>query len=171
MPGRLSDLVRRIRRSAFAFPAAAFVALLLIGVSEVAYHHAASELSRLVLIGRARIEVLNVLRNVADAESEQRGYMLTSRPLQLQAYLAARRNVDAGLDRLASIYDQLGDPASRARLRQMSGGIDDKLAALEQVVRLDNAESAIAGARTDGAGGGQRSHGHGPARGRRTARR
>ena len=142
MLARLSEMVQRIRRSAFAFPAAALFALLLIGVSELAYHQAGSELRRLVLIGRARLEVINVLRHVADAESEQRGYMLTNRPAQLGPYLESRRAVDAGLGRLAKIYAELGDPVARERLERMSGRIDGKLGALEAVVRLDNPASA-----------------------------
>ncbi len=137
MLARLSELVRRIRRSAFAFPAAAAVALLLIGVSELAYHQAASELRRLVLIGRARLEVTNLLRHVSAAESGQRGYVLTGRPEQLQPYLDARRSVDSTLERLGAIYTELGDPVAGQRLGRISIGIDDKLAALEQVVRLE----------------------------------
>src|SRR3954468_11664693 len=106
----------RLRRSTFAFPLAVLVAGLMMAISELAYHEADSQLNRLSLIVQVRLEITKVVRRVTDAESGQRGYLLTSRPEYLAPYRDAGRDVQDSLARLQDMYRRLDDPASLAKL-------------------------------------------------------
>jgi len=76
-------LLRRLQRSAFVFPVAVLVAAALVTISETAYTESKTSMDTLVQMGRARLDLYAVLRRTADAESGQRGYLLTSRPEHL----------------------------------------------------------------------------------------
>ena len=75
---------------AWAFPVAALVAGLLMATSELAYHGAGSRLTRLAAMDQARFELLRVLRRITDAESGERGFLLTNGPEYLAPYQSAR---------------------------------------------------------------------------------
>ena len=71
---------------------------------------------------------------IADAESEQRGYLLTGKDSYLQHYTAAAAQVGPALERLRQTYVQDLEPNQRiGRLRELSR---DKLAELDDTVAL-----------------------------------
>ncbi len=75
-----------------------------------------------------------VLSHVQAAETGQRGFLLTGRPIYLEPYERAR----AGLPPLlGQVRERLADDASEsARLTALQGRIDDKLAELESTLSL-----------------------------------
>ncbi len=133
----LAVLFHRLRRSAFAFPLAVLVAGLMVGLSELAYHEAESQLRQLIVMGQVRLEVSRVLRRVTDAESGQRGYLLTGQAEYLTPYQSASRDVQNGIERLQSMYQQLDDLPSQQRLVRMSAEMRTKLSELDEVIALN----------------------------------
>jgi len=73
----LGATLHRLRHSAAVLPLAAAAALLLLGVSETAYRSASTSLSELDDRDTVRRRVLLVQRGLIDAETGQRGYLLT----------------------------------------------------------------------------------------------
>ena len=52
-----ATLLQRLRASALAFPLAVVVAALMLAISEIGYHQALSQLTKLVHRGQARLEI------------------------------------------------------------------------------------------------------------------
>jgi signal transduction histidine kinase len=143
MLSTITDFTTRLGRSAFAFPLAVLVAGLMVGISEVAYHEAESQLNRVVLMGQVRLELTRVLRRITDAESGERGYLLTNGPEYLTPYRTAGRDVQDGVARLQDMYRRLEDPQSQEKLKQLAGDLSAKLSELEEVIALHDAGRAL----------------------------
>lgn len=79
-------------------------------------------------------QTLSVLR---DAETGQRGYVLTGRGDYLQPYLEANATLARKFDLLKSLL--VVDPAASARLAELSRLARDKMAELAETVRLEQA--------------------------------
>jgi signal transduction histidine kinase len=137
MASRIPSWLERRRYKVLALPLAALVAGLLIAVSELAYHGASSRLARLSSMDQARFELLRVLRRVTDAESGERGYLLTRGPEYLAPYQSARADVFDGLTRLETLYRENGDAAAEVHRRRISALVMAKLSEMEEVLRLD----------------------------------
>jgi CHASE3 domain sensor protein len=90
------------RRSAAILPLAAAGALLLLGVSETAYRSAHASLTDLNKRDQVRQQVQRVLRGLLDAETGQRGYLLTERSEYLDPYRSGVKQVNDALTGLAS---------------------------------------------------------------------
>ena len=87
---RLQLALERVRRSAVAFPLAVLVAGIMLAISELGYRQASQQLNHLVQMGRDRIELQLIGRAITQAETSQRGYLLTGRDDYLAPYRAAR---------------------------------------------------------------------------------
>lgn len=80
-------------------------------------------------------EELNaVLGLLVGAETAQRGYLLTGDPSYLQPYGAARTEIGGHLSRLADLTKD--DPTQQARVSELRGLEQEKLAEMEQTIRL-----------------------------------
>ena len=85
------------RRSVVAFPLAALAALAMFVISEVSYREATDSLDSLGRRGAARVDINLVLKLLLDAESGERGYLLTSRPEYLDPYREAQAPIRKAL--------------------------------------------------------------------------
>ena len=81
-----------------ALPLAALAALVVFGINEGAYHQSVQSLDNLGQRGLARVQIQTLLRRLIDAETGQRGYLLTGRKEYLQPYDAAQHDVASTLD-------------------------------------------------------------------------
>jgi signal transduction histidine kinase/ActR/RegA family two-component response regulator len=82
-------------------------------------------------------DLRTLLLRVTEAESGQRGYLLTGDSSQLTAYAAAPAAIDALLQRLRdALSSQNGDPAVLVRLDQVAQRATARLAGLRQLVAL-----------------------------------
>jgi signal transduction histidine kinase len=124
-----TKIISRFRGSPFAFPLAAAVALAMFFISETTYRQAASSLDSLRLTDAARTSIQTLRRDLADAETGQRGYLLTERTEYLAPYHAVTKEVRGVLDSLHRYYDQneVGaklmqriDEVSRAKLSELA---------------------------------------------------
>jgi signal transduction histidine kinase len=133
-----STPTRRLRGGALVL--AVLLALVLVGISELGHRRATHQLSELVLMGQSRLELARVVRRMADAESSQRGYLLTARPEYLAPYQDARADVEQGLVRLAELQARRSDDpdaeANTADLRALSAHARTKLSEMHEVLGM-----------------------------------
>ncbi|WP_148597526.1 PAS domain S-box protein [Aquisphaera giovannonii] len=91
---------------------------------------------------RVEAELEGLLSVLKDAETGQRGYLLTSKEAYLAPYLAAREAVSGRLDRLQALIAD--NPSQRDRLLGLRRLASDKLSELAETVRLRQAGQADA---------------------------
>ncbi|MFT3817851.1 MAG: CHASE3 domain-containing protein [Rubrivivax sp.] len=137
MADRLAAFTERVRHSALAIPAAVVVAALMLGISEAAYRGAESGLVRLVDMGQARLQLLQMMQRLSAAESGKRGFLLTGGDEYLQPYQSARADVQASLRQLETAYTRLGDEQAEAHRRRIAELVNAKLSEMEEVLRLE----------------------------------
>ncbi|GAA6140583.1 CHASE3 domain-containing protein [Hydrogenophaga sp. 5NK40-0174] len=127
----------RIR--AVAYPLAVVAALLLVGVSELAYQQARGHLAEQVDKGRARLELIRLLRVVSDAESGKRGYLLVGGQDYLDPYHQAHARALEQLKLLNDAYTALGDEEALARMATIGQVVEAKFAEMEEVMARSDA--------------------------------
>lgn len=132
----LARWTTRLGRSALALPLAVLVAGLMIMVSETVFTGADNQLSRLVQRGKVRLQISALLQRITDAESGQRGYLLTGSNDYLTPYRDANLDAQRAIGELQSLYRQLGDNGSQAALAALDQDVQTKLSELREVLAL-----------------------------------
>jgi signal transduction histidine kinase len=127
-------LLPLLRGSPYAFALAALAALALLLISETAYQQASATLAALVAQGTARTEIQLLWRSLIDAETGQRGYLLTKRKEYLKPYDEAQAQVATTLESLNAYYST--EPTARALMKQMDSAARNKLAELAETMKL-----------------------------------
>jgi signal transduction histidine kinase len=128
------NILARVKRSPFVFPLALLAALALMLITEAAYRQATGTLDRLGQMATARTHLQSLLRRTVDAESGQRGFLLTGRDQYLEPYSAALDEINTSLAFLDKYYAD--DPALKAASGQLDKLVLAKLSELATVVRL-----------------------------------
>jgi signal transduction histidine kinase len=128
------DFVNRWRRSAVVLPLAALTALFALLINESAYRSSTTSLESLGERGTARLRIQAVLRGLIDAETGQRGFLLTGRDDYLAPYTAALVSVREAQAWLARYYDK--DAVAEPKLDVIKADTDAKLAELAQTLTL-----------------------------------
>ena len=123
-----------IRGSPFAFPLAALTALAMFFISETSYQQATESLDGLGKMGVVRTSIQTIWRNLVDAETGERGYLLTGRAEYLKPYSNALVSMRRELDQLSLYYAK--DPAGLALLRQVEVPTSEKLSELATTLAL-----------------------------------
>ena len=133
------------RRSSAPLPMGTLIGLVVAGIAAVviAWVSLQSSEARAVLVRQltATLEVVDQLREVIstlkDAETGQRGYMLTGEESYLEPYLAARARYAGEIERLGTLVAGRSEQASR--VKQLSEAVAAKLAELEETIALRRA--------------------------------
>lgn len=141
----LKDTVTNLGRKTWALPLGVFVALLMVLISELAYFGAVSQMDRLDTLGRARMELLRLMARVTDAESGQRGFLITGRPEYLDPYRFAAEDASQGLNALQRMYAQVGANDAEHRSKEIATAVGAKLSELQEVLKLYQNGRADAG--------------------------
>ncbi len=130
--------IHRVRRSVWTLPAAVLAALLLVGINEAAFDRSTQALQRLAERATARTQIQLVWRSLIDAETGQRGYLLTGRSEYLLPYERAGGNVHQALDWLGRHYgaDPTADPQAVPLLAEMARFSEAKLSELATTLDL-----------------------------------
>ncbi len=129
--------VDRLRRSPFAFPLAALVALVMLLISETSYRSSRNSMDAVSDLSIARLRVQRVLRLMVDAETAQRGYLLTGRKDYLEPY---RNSIEALPETMAKLKAHYASrPAHAKALARLEELIAVKLS--ELVTTLDMYDS------------------------------
>lgn len=124
----------KIPKSFVSLAVAFFAATSLIVITEVAHHQSTEALDELRQAQLVRLRVNQVIRYVLDAETGQRGYLLTGSPKYLVPYNLALENVGKTLEQLRE-FAVPGSENSDA-VAQMATSVTRKLAEMQLTVKM-----------------------------------
>jgi CHASE3 domain sensor protein len=113
---------------------AALAALAIVGINEAGYRQSTRALADIDEAQKGRGVVNQILQNMLDAETGQRGYLLTGEASYRQPYDTAIKQVDGHLATLRQLYADR--PAERAQLAELSKHVLRKVAEMDMSVRL-----------------------------------
>ncbi|MDO9314938.1 MAG: CHASE3 domain-containing protein [Burkholderiaceae bacterium] len=124
----------RFWRSAFAFPVACLAAMALLVISEVSFRRATNSMNQLAMMATARTDIQALWRQLVDAETGQRGYLLTQRSEYLKPYRESLERIGASIRSLTTYYQ--GHPQGEPLMGQLSSLSKDKISELATTLRL-----------------------------------
>ena len=128
------NLFHVAQRSPFVVPLACIAAVAIMFVSEGSYWRASEVLHDMESMTATRATVRQLQVSLLDAETGQRGYLLTNRKDYLEPYLSALPVIDESFRVLQEEHGQQEDSrAALAQLRVLAGA---KLGELETTIRL-----------------------------------
>lgn len=130
-------LLPLLRGSRFAFPLAALAALAMFLISESTYQQATAKFNALGAQGDARTNVQVLWRSLSDAETGQRGYLLTGRRDYLGPYVEAQGTVEKTLAALDTYF--AGDPVSGPLMQRMDAVSRSKMSELGESIKMYDA--------------------------------
>lgn len=136
------SVLKAFKSSRIAFSLACLAVMAMIFISEVSYRQSVEKLDELgdVTVARAAIQELHL--SVLDAETGQRGYLLTNRKEYLQPYNEALKKIDKSLKVLDLFYE--GKPGPMEKVRKLHALIETKLSELALTINLYNQGKAEA---------------------------
>ena len=91
------DVLNAVKRSPFVFPLACLAVLAMVFISEGSYWQSVRSLDELGRMGTARANIMGLAQGIVDAESGQRGYLLTNHAEYLEPYHLALKRIDDSL--------------------------------------------------------------------------
>jgi signal transduction histidine kinase len=127
-------IATRLRRSAFAFPLVALAAVAMLLISESSYWRAKESMDELGRLGAARTAIQSLHRSMVDAESGQRGYLLTRNPEYLTPYRDASEEVRASMHTLREHFKDR--PAKAEQIKELDELVQTKMSELEVTIGL-----------------------------------
>ena len=127
------NLFHVAQRSPVVVPLACIAAVAIMFVSEGSYWRASDVLNEMESMTATRTTVRQLQVSLLDAETGQRGYLLTHRKEYLQPYLSALPVIDESFRILEAEHGQQED--SRAALAQMRVLVESKLAELKTTIQ------------------------------------
>ncbi len=128
------SFLSRFRGHVIAFPLAALAALAMLAISEASYQDATSSLDRLGERATARSKLNSLVKSLLDAETGQRGYLLTERREYLRPYDRALRETRDLLVWLNGYYAK--DTATVATMREVANETEAKLSELATTIEM-----------------------------------
>ena len=127
-------LLPLLRGGRFTFPLASLVALGTFIISESSYQQASTRFDELGTQSMARTTIQTLWRSLTDAETGERGYLLTDRKEYLKPYEVALVQVAKSLEWLNQYYST--EPETQALMIQVTQAAQNKLAELAETNRL-----------------------------------
>ena len=122
-----------VRHNPIVFPLACAAAVAMVFISEGSHWQSAGALERLATTATASGGVQGLQQSILDAETAQRGYLLSGRPEHLQPYAKALQDIEAGFAFLDRHYAaQTGPAAVLDKLHTLTAA---KLSQLASVIR------------------------------------
>nr|WP_316641008.1 CHASE3 domain-containing protein [uncultured Roseateles sp.] len=128
------DLLSPTRRKALVFPLAVVMAVALILISELAFWRSTGSMDKLGAMAVARLDIQQVLRRMIDAETGQRGYLLSARKDYLEPYREASQDVQRSLAALKHYYE--GNQPAAAPMLQLETMAQRRLSELDLIIEL-----------------------------------
>ena len=131
-----------IRQNPVALLLACAAALLLVAISELSYRQSVVKIEQVARMRAAHSNLQALERHMLDAESGQRGYLLTSRTEYLQPYRQSLAQVGAVLAALDGYFSS--KPGAKAGMVQLNQLVQAKLSELALTLRLHDEGKASA---------------------------
>ena len=128
------NVLNVVKKSRFVFPLACVAAVGMMFISEASYWRSVNSMNALGTMAAARVNINRLQRSLIDAETGQRGYLLTGRDEYLQPYKEALTTIDDAFDALVLHYSD--DPEPRALLAELRKLTDTKLSELAVTIKL-----------------------------------
>ncbi|MGJ7544511.1 CHASE3 domain-containing protein [Variovorax sp. LT1R16] len=119
---------------ALSLALALLAAVMLVGINEAGFRQSTRALQEVGQAQRMRVALSALLQNMVDAETGQRGYLLTGEPHYREPYDNAIRQIDGQLSVLRTLYADR--PEDSARLAVLATHVARKLAEMDMSVRL-----------------------------------
>lgn len=128
------DVLKVVKRYPVAFPLACVATAAIVFISEGSYWQSVGTLDELGTTGSAHMSIDALQRSILDAETGQRGFLLTSRKEYLQPYTNALKKIDESFLALDRYYSK--EPKSREALRKLHALTETRLSELAVTIRL-----------------------------------
>ncbi|MES2634133.1 MAG: CHASE3 domain-containing protein [Pseudomonadota bacterium] len=119
---------------AISLALALLAACFLIGINETGFSQSTRALNDIAEASRTRGSLNRVLQHVLDAETGQRGYLLTGDPRYLEPYSASTAAIGEQLEALREVYAPSQE--EQASLAQLTRNVQRKLAEMDLSVRM-----------------------------------
>ncbi|KQP18219.1 CHASE3 domain-containing protein [Pseudorhodoferax sp. Leaf267] len=119
---------------AISLPLALLAASILIAINETGYNRSVAALNSMAQVQETRGAVNRLLQHMLDAETGQRGYLLTGEVSYLEPYQNATAVINQNLDLLRTLY--LTQPEELKVFAELSRNVQRKLAEMDVSVRL-----------------------------------
>jgi len=127
-------IAQRLRRSAFAFPLVAVAGVAMLLISESSFWRASESMDELGRLGEARTAIQTLHRVMVDAETGQRGFLLTRNLEYLAPYRDASEEVR---DTMRVLREHFKDqPAKADTIRKLEELVQSKLSEMEVSIGL-----------------------------------
>ncbi|RYX89094.1 MAG: histidine kinase [Comamonadaceae bacterium] len=124
----------KIPKMAISLPLAVLAALTLLAFNESGYVRSTRANDNIAAAQQTRGAINKLLQNVLDAETGQRGYLLTGDPRYLEPYDMATADINQVLAELRRLY--ANDPEKLADFVVLAGHVSRKLGEMDVSVRL-----------------------------------
>lgn len=128
------EILNVLKRNPIVITLACAAAAGMVSISEGSYQQSVDSLREIGEMANARLTIQRLTRGLLDAETGQRGYLLTSRLEYLEPYNEALKNINESLKSLDMYYNQ--DAKSNAVLSQIHSLSEAKLTELAQTIQL-----------------------------------
>lgn len=119
---------------AISLPLALLAACILIMINETGYNHSVVALKNMAQVQETRAAVNRLLQHMLDAETGQRGYLLTGEASYLEPYENATAVINENLNLLRALY--MGYPEELKIFAELSRSVQRKLSEMDVSVRL-----------------------------------
>ncbi|MES2954067.1 MAG: CHASE3 domain-containing protein [Pseudomonadota bacterium] len=119
---------------AISLPLAVLAAVILISINEAGFRLSTQAATSIEEAQETRGSINKLLQQMLDAETGQRGYLLTGDPKYLEPYDAASANINQTSDNLRRLYAPY--PAELAQFGVLSHNVSRKLAEMDLSVRM-----------------------------------
>jgi signal transduction histidine kinase len=128
------DVLTAVKRSPFVFPLACLAVLAMVFISEGSYWQSVTSLEQMRKISTARSAIMGLAQSIVDAESGQRGYLLTNHKEYLEPYDLALNRIAESFNLLDAYYSS--EPASKEVVEKLHRLTETKLSELALSIRL-----------------------------------
>ena len=123
-----------LSKMALGLTLATLAALAVVGINEAGSLRSGNALEAVRTAQKVRTTLLRLLQNILDAETGQRGYLLTGEPSYREPYDTAVAQVDGRLAELRQLY--AGQQEDMRRLEILTRHVARKMAEMDTSVRL-----------------------------------
>ncbi|MGH8830017.1 MAG: sensor histidine kinase, partial [Polaromonas sp.] len=123
-----------IPKMAISLPLALLAAAILIFINEASFRESTAAAAGIEEAQQTRGAINQLLQQMLDAETGQRGYLLTGDPRYLEPYTTATADINQNLDVLRQLFTPYKDQLTEFGL--MSGHVSRKLAEMDLSVRM-----------------------------------
>lgn len=121
-------------KMAISLPLAVLAAMILIFINEISFRQSTAAAASIEEAQQTRGALNKLMQHVLDAETGQRGYLLTGEARYLEPYSAATAEINQNLDVLRQLF--LPYPPQLTEFADMSRHVSSKLAEMDLSVRM-----------------------------------